>query len=116
MPGSRAHWPDPGAVQRRWGLTRRTGRARDAIGGAVGTAGRPRDEGALEAQQLRDRLLVGGGELVVVELVRGDPAVIVDADVLDLALGEAATIDAEVDVVALVPVLDVDHAVAHLDR
>src|SRR3990172_8044526 len=69
----------------------------------------------LEAEQLSDRLLVGGRELVAVELVRPHPAVIVHADVLDRAARVLATVDAEVDVVALVGVLDVDHASAYRD-
>src|SRR4051794_15236553 len=73
------------------------------------------DEGRLEPQQSRDRLLVGGRKLVPIELVRADPPMVVDAEVLDRAANQPAPVHAEIDVVALVRVLDVDDAAADLD-
>ena len=63
-------------------------------------------------EQLSDRLLVCRGELVLVHLLRRDPAVVVHFLVIDLTAREPAAIDAEVNVVMRIAVLDVDDAIA----
>src|SRR5512133_295312 len=68
-----------------------------------------------ETEELREALLVRGRELVAVELLREDPPMIIHAQVADLAPRVAAAIHAEVDVVALVPVLHVNDALEHQD-
>ena len=70
-----------------------------------------------QIEQLGDRLLVRSRKFVLVHLLGGDPAVIVHLLVVDLPLEQLAAIDAEVDVVVRIGVLDVDDAVAdvHLD-
>src|SRR3990172_3394081 len=67
-------------------------------------------KGESETEEFPDRLLVRGRELVVVELVWPHPAMVVDTNVLDGTAHVLAAVDAEIDVVALVRVLDVNHA------
>src|SRR5512133_3819894 len=68
-----------------------------------------------ETEELREALLVRGGELIAVELLRKDPPMIVHAQVADLVPRVAAAIHAEVDVVALILVLHVNHPLEHQD-
>src|SRR5713101_506631 len=61
-----------------------------------------------EVEELRDRLLVGRRELVLVHLLRRDPAVVVHLLVIDVTAQEPAAVDAEVDVVVRIGMLHVD--------
>src|SRR5476651_1375392 len=65
-----------------------------------------------QIEQLRDGFLVGGREFVLVHLVGRNPAVVVDASVGDFAAGQLAAIDAEVDVVVRVAVVDMDDPIS----
>src|SRR5207248_11358798 len=54
------------------------------------------------------------GKFVLVHLAWLYPAVVVHADVADLAAPERAGVDAEVDVVVRVRMLHMDHPISHL--
>ena len=85
----------------------RTFRARLKRAATPGPASRRRLEKHVE------RLLIGRGEVVVVELFLGHPAMVVHAQVGNLGRGELTSIDAEVDVVVRVGVLDVQDALVN---
>ena len=71
-----------------------------------------------QVEKLRERLLVRGRELVLVQVLRVHPAVprvIVNAAVRNRALLDRAAIDREVDLVGGVDVVHLDRALADLD-